>query len=150
CVTRQESTDKSRLARLIRQRERDAAGGAFRPRSGAFPAPPNGYQQRSNRRTERSVFLFGWQWRSNMTFTRNLRDAGATVPLLLFLASIAVPSLAGQTTINLSRDLVPLGIASQNMVPNSSTLDAQPLFMAAMQYIQNNPVQVLTADPGAY
>jgi len=68
----------------------------------------------------------------------------------IFLCSFAVPSLVGQTTLNLSHDLVPLGIASQNMVPNSPALDAQPLFMAAVQYIQNNPVQVLTADPGAY
>ncbi|MGH9823573.1 MAG: hypothetical protein ACREDR_10015, partial [Blastocatellia bacterium] len=53
-------------------------------------------------------------------------------------------------TINLSHDLVPLGIASQNLAPNQPTLDARPLFQAAIQYIQSNPVEVLTLDKGAY
>lgn len=68
----------------------------------------------------------------------------------LFLCGIAALPAYAQTTLNLSRDLVPLGIASQNMVPNTPALDAQPLFSAALQYIQNNPLQLLTADPGAY
>ena len=36
------------------------------------------------------------------------------------------------------------------MVPNMSALDSQPLFVAALQYVQSNPVQLVTADPGAY
>ncbi|HLW76400.1 MAG TPA: hypothetical protein VKS01_05430, partial [Bryobacteraceae bacterium] len=58
--------------------------------------------------------------------------------------------MAAQTTINLSHDLVPLGIADQNMTPDTPALDSQPLFLAALNYIQNNPVELLTADPGAY
>jgi uncharacterized protein (TIGR03437 family) len=70
--------------------------------------------------------------------------------LPLILCGIAALPLHAQRTLNLSHDLVPLGIASQNLVPNTPALDAQPLFAATLQYIQNNPVQLLTADPGAY
>src|SRR3984957_5062057 len=70
--------------------------------------------------------------------------------LLLILYCIAGLRGYAATTLNLSHDLVPLGIASQNLVPNTPTLDAQPLFAAAIQYAQNNGVQVVTADPGAY
>jgi hypothetical protein len=73
-----------------------------------------------------------------------LRDC---LPILCCIA--AFPVHAG-ITLNLSHDLVRLGIAGQNLAPNTPTLDAQPLFSAAVQYIQNNPVAVLTADPGAY
>ncbi|HKF58685.1 MAG TPA: hypothetical protein VKJ45_24810, partial [Blastocatellia bacterium] len=57
---------------------------------------------------------------------------------------------ASAVTLNLSRDLVRLGIAAQNLTPNNPSLDAGPLFQAAIQYIGNNPVQVLTVDPGSY
>src|ERR1700722_16282585 len=70
--------------------------------------------------------------------------------LLLTLSSFAAIPAAGQTGFNLSHDLVRLGIANQNLTPNTPTLDAQPLFLAALQYIQNNPVPTLTADPGSY
>jgi uncharacterized protein (TIGR03437 family) len=70
--------------------------------------------------------------------------------LILIVSFIAASSVHAATTLNLSHDLVPLGIASQNLTPNTPSLDAQPLFSAAVQYIQNNPVAVLTADPGAY
>jgi hypothetical protein len=69
--------------------------------------------------------------------------------LVLLCSTVAFPFQAG-TTLNLSHDLVPLGIASQNMTPDTPSLDAQPLFVAALTYVQNNPVQLLTADPGAY
>jgi hypothetical protein len=36
------------------------------------------------------------------------------------------------------------------MIPNMSALDSQPLFAAALQYVQNNGVQLVTADPGSY
>jgi len=68
---------------------------------------------------------------------------------VILLTAAASPALA-QTTINLSHDLVQLGIANQRMVPNMSALDSQPLFVAALQYVQSNPVQLVTADPGAY
>lgn len=53
-------------------------------------------------------------------------------------------------TINMSHDLVSLGIASQNMAPNSPSQDARPLFQAAANYAQGHAVQILTADTGAY
>ena len=70
--------------------------------------------------------------------------------LFLLLCGIASLPVYGQAALNLSRDLVPLGIATQNMTPNAPSLDAQPLFSAALQYVQTNPVQSLIADPGAY
>jgi hypothetical protein len=36
------------------------------------------------------------------------------------------------------------------MIPNMSSLDSQPLFVASLEYLQNNPVQLVLADPGAY
>jgi hypothetical protein len=50
----------------------------------------------------------------------------------------------------MSHDLVPLGIANQNLTPNDPLLDARPLIQAAVYYVQTHPVQTLTADPGAY
>lgn len=72
----------------------------------------------------------------------------ASLPVVLF--GIVSLSLRAGTTVNLSHDLVPLGIAAQNLTPNTPALDAQPLFAAAVQYAQNNAVDVLTADTGAY
>lgn len=70
--------------------------------------------------------------------------------LIVALACIYTFRVAAQTSINLSHDLVPLGIAAQNMVPNTPTLDSQPLFTAAIQYAQANGVHLVTADSGAY
>jgi len=53
-------------------------------------------------------------------------------------------------TINLSHDLLRLGIASQNLLPDSPTIDARPLFHAALAYAQNHPVRRITVDHGAY
>ncbi len=50
----------------------------------------------------------------------------------------------------MSHDLIPLGIAAQNLVPNVPSQDARPLIQAALQYVQNHPVQVLTLDKGNY
>ena len=36
------------------------------------------------------------------------------------------------------------------MVPNTPTLDAQPLLAAAVQYAQSNGVHMVITDPGAY
>jgi len=52
---------------------------------------------------------------------------------LLFLI---VAPLKAQTTLNLSHDLVSLGIANQNMIPNQPALDSQPLLTAAVEYAQ--------------
>jgi Putative binding domain, N-terminal len=55
------------------------------------------------------------------------------------------------TTLNMSHDLVPLGIATQNLIPNQPTLDARPLFQATISYIESNPgINLLTVDTGNY
>lgn len=54
------------------------------------------------------------------------------------------------STLNLSHDLVSLGIASQNLVPGDPTLDARPLFQAALQYVAAHPTALITLDHGAY
>ena len=60
------------------------------------------------------------------------------------------PAAFAQTTLNLSEDLVPLGIASTNMVPNQPSLDAGPLFFRAVSYAQNHQIGQVIADRGAY
>src|SRR5215471_2450745 len=54
------------------------------------------------------------------------------------------------STINLSRDLVRLGIASTNLVPDSPTFDARPLFQAALGYVKNHSIHRVTVDRGNY
>lgn len=69
---------------------------------------------------------------------------------VLTLVFIAALTAHAQTILNMSHDLSPLGVAAQNLIPNMSGLDAQPLVTAAIQYAQSAQIQVLTADPGAY
>ena len=52
--------------------------------------------------------------------------------------------------INLSHDLVRLGIAFDNLRPNDPTSDARPLFQAALLYAQSHSVHLITVDRGAY
>jgi hypothetical protein len=52
--------------------------------------------------------------------------------------------------INLSHDLVELGIASGNLRPDSPATDARPLFQAALAYAQGHAVHLLTVDRGDY
>jgi len=54
------------------------------------------------------------------------------------------------STINLSRDLVHLGIASANLLPDSPRLDARPLFQAALGYAKDHSIRRVTVDRGAY
>ena len=54
------------------------------------------------------------------------------------------------STLNLSRDLVRLGIASQNLSPDDPNLDARPLFQAALQYVRLHHTGLVTLDHGAY
>ena len=49
----------------------------------------------------------------------------------------------------MSEDLVRLGIASTNMVPDQPSLDAGPLFFRAVRYAQANNFGRVVADPGA-
>ena len=69
------------------------------------------------------------------------------------LLSWCFTALAGNVAaqvLNMSHDLVTLGIAQQNLTPNNPSLDSRPLFQAAINYVQNHPVQTLTLDKGAY
>jgi uncharacterized protein (TIGR03437 family) len=50
----------------------------------------------------------------------------------------------------MSHDLTTLGIAAQNIAPNSPSLDSRPLFQAALQYAQSHTVKTITVDPGSY
>lgn len=73
-------------------------------------------------------------------------------PLFLVTAMCAVafvPSLFAQV-INMSHDLVKLGIASQNATPNVPSLDSRPLIQATANYAQSHTVQTITLDKGNY
>jgi hypothetical protein len=75
----------------------------------------------------------------------------STLRRAFFLASLLTFYGAAQGQIlNMSHDLVTLGIASQNLAPNNPDLDARPLIEAAAQYAQNNHYQTLTLDRGNY
>jgi hypothetical protein len=54
------------------------------------------------------------------------------------------------STLNLSRDLVRLGIASENLVPDHPNLDVRPLFQAALKYVGQHHTSLVTLDHGAY
>jgi hypothetical protein len=72
--------------------------------------------------------------------------------IIVYLAFVfGIQSVAfAQTTLNMSRDLVRLGIGSANMTPNQPSLDSGPLFNNAVQYAQTNQIGKVVADPGAY
>ena len=71
--------------------------------------------------------------------------------LLIVICSFASFAAETQTrSINLSHDLVRLGIAPQNLPPNSPSVDARPLFQAALQYAGSHGIQLVTLDRGAY
>jgi hypothetical protein len=62
-----------------------------------------------------------------------------------------VATNAQADTINMSQDLVRLGIYSQNLAPNSPSVDAGPLFQATLTYVQSHSaITLVTLDPGAY
>jgi hypothetical protein len=65
---------------------------------------------------------------------------------------IACASVSAQqvSQINISEDLVTLGIAGQNATPDTPGLDSRPLLAAAIQYAGANGVGTIVADPGAY
>jgi hypothetical protein len=69
---------------------------------------------------------------------------------ILLACVLAVCGQIDGQVLNMSHDLVSLGIASQNLMPNNPSLDSTPLFQAALNYVQNHPVQTLTLDTGAY
>jgi hypothetical protein len=74
---------------------------------------------------------------------------GKRWPALLLMLSGGYAAAQTQQ-LNMSHDLVSLGIASQNLAPNAPSLDARPLFQAAVQYVASHPVSLLTLDQGSY
>ena len=70
--------------------------------------------------------------------------------LALFLVVTGSAFAQAPAVLNLSHDLVANGIATQNMLPNSPTLDARPLFQAAIAYASKNHIPTVTADRGSY
>jgi hypothetical protein len=54
------------------------------------------------------------------------------------------------SVINLSRDLVRLGIDTKNLIPNNPQLDARPLFQAGVQYAKSHHIGTITVDRGNY
>jgi hypothetical protein len=73
-----------------------------------------------------------------------------TFLLLATFLFCPIAAKARTSGINLSHDLVPLGIASQNLSPNDPSLDARPLFQAALQYVRTHGIQRVTLDRGSY
>ncbi|GEM_PF-1268477 len=68
-----------------------------------------------------------------------------------FIAFAILPCWAfAQTTLNLSQDLVRLGIATANMTPNQPSLDSGPLLQQGVTYANKNKIPSVIADPGAY
>ncbi len=65
------------------------------------------------------------------------------------LAALVIASAEAQV-LNLSHDLVPLGIASKNLTPNDPTLDARPLIQAGTTYAAVNGILNITVDKGNY
>ncbi len=73
-----------------------------------------------------------------------------TTVLNLALLFGVIQVVSAQTTLNMSQDLVRLGIASSNMAPNQPSLDAGPLFMQAVEYAKSHSIATVIADPGTY
>src|SRR6266852_6572973 len=72
-------------------------------------------------------------------------------PIIVWLALVlGIPAAFAQTALNMSQDLVRLGIASSNMLPNQPTLDAGPLLLRAVNYAGSHQIARVIADPGAY
>ncbi|MGA2183682.1 MAG: right-handed parallel beta-helix repeat-containing protein [Bryobacteraceae bacterium] len=69
---------------------------------------------------------------------------------VLLAISLCSNILANTAQINVSRDLVTLGIASQNLVPDNRNLDARPLFQAALDFALLHGIHRVVADRGAY
>jgi uncharacterized protein (TIGR03437 family) len=67
----------------------------------------------------------------------------------LLIAALTPIGLFAQT-LNMSQDLVSLGIAKSNMAPDTPSLDSRPLFESAVAYAIRNRIPTITANPGAY
>jgi hypothetical protein len=87
-------------------------------------------------------------WRISYNGTIQGTNVAARKVVLAWL--VAASAATAQMTLNLSEDLVRLGIASGNMVPNDPTVDAGPLFFPAVLYAKNHKIGRVIADRGAY
>src|SRR5262245_23649816 len=67
----------------------------------------------------------------------------------LLLVTLSARSASAQT-LNLSHDLVSLGIAAANMAPNQPALDAGPLLAQGVAYASSHAIPTVIADPGTY
>ena len=86
-----------------------------------------------------------------MALTKRLRPPSACILFVaIWIACLRHDFGAQATTLNLSQDLVALGIAGSNMVPNQPALDAGPLFMAGVAYARNHGITTVVTDPGTY
>ncbi len=79
--------------------------------------------------------------------------------VLLLNSTIAIPSLrhfladvsgSQSDTIDVSKDLVGLGIAPKNMAPNDPSIDTGPLLAAAITYASTHGVGTVTIPTGDY
>jgi filamentous hemagglutinin family protein len=68
----------------------------------------------------------------------------------LCISLLATNTNADAATLNLSQDLVSLGIAATNMVPNRPSLDAGPLLTQGVEYAKAHQIGQVVADPGSY
>jgi hypothetical protein len=75
---------------------------------------------------------------------------GFTIFAIFSWAGLGVLPVYGQTTLNLSTDLVQLGIASSNMTPNQPSLDSRPLLEKGVAYANTHNYNRVIADQGAY
>jgi hypothetical protein len=97
-------------------------------------------------------------WRKIVTYTLNgmlnrLLRVGSSTSLdllLLCFGALLVAPASAQTTLNMSDDLVRLGIAPTNMVPNQPSLDSRPLFEQGVAFAIKNGFNKVIADPGSY
>jgi hypothetical protein len=69
---------------------------------------------------------------------------------ILFWSLFPHSALAPPSTLNLSQDLVSLGIAASNMTPDQPSLDSGPLLDLGLAYAVAHQYSRVIADPGAY
>ena len=73
-----------------------------------------------------------------------------TLRILSLLLAFAVSMSAQTSTLNLSTDLVSLGIAPANMAPNQPALNSGPLLESGVRYATSHQMSRVIASPGSY
>lgn len=110
----------------------------------------NNLFNRSNRCHNRSATEFAVRKRSRMhdaTLQGKMKWITPCVFWALFGSNLA---MAQTTTLNLSQDLLSLGIAATNMVPNQPSIDAGPLLTQGVEYAKAHNIGLIVANPGSY